>query len=888
MTWRAHLAVGLALLALVTVYTWPLARSPVELPIDDTDSRLFTWVMLRVFDNLIHRPDLLLHGNAFYPVGNSLTFAEPLLGPAVVAGPLFAATGNAVLTYKATLLLFWALAAWAMYATTWWLTRDHGAALIATLVFTLAPPRHEYWVEFQMVIAFGIPLAVYGLVRYLETQRPRYLVGFLVAFWLQSASVWYYAVILGTGLATLVVQYGLLRWRGWRLRTLVGAALGGAVFALALAPVAWPFFVTRRELDFERGLHDVDASRYADLLTYVMTRGTWLAWMGRIETPAEVSLCVGVVALALAATGLLWLRQRPAVRGRAERALAVAVWIGLGLAVLSLLPGRAVRIGPLRSPFSVAVLVVIGLALARHAVEGWRRWREGTGDRRLGEREWVALLLVMAAIAFLLSLGPEVHLAGRPLGSGLYAWLHPYLVPLRAIRGAVRFGLLVAYALALLAGFGMKWLLTRLPARGRALATAALALLLLAEYANFPLDFEAAPVRPRPVDGPLRAAPEDAVVLEWPANVPMADVDAMFRSIAHGKRVVNGFAGFVPGYLADLSGVLTARDPSFPATEAEAALRRIYGLRYLVVRREEPGMADWGPAWEAVRQAPPAYLRFQGRYGPDDLYEVLPAPESGRRFERWTSYEFLVGHRIAHISLEPLVGDAALEQWVDLSLNDRAVRRLPLVGPTTAAVPLPPPSRRAAPNVLALSYGYRRPSTALDAAYRIGETGALSPADLRVRSAGQPYGESASIDVNGQELAANDRGYNLVAFDPGGRVLGSEVFDTFAERDAAARLAAWVAQLPEGTLVAGAVRDEASGLLTEDAVRALRTLGVSGDLRGRFRESHAFVGRKGAPAATAVEALGPRAVELTIGRPFTGPALRLVTLVLEPDTHRAR
>jgi hypothetical protein len=886
-SWRAHVGIGLILLAVVTVYTWPLARSPVELPAGDTDSRLFTWVMLSVFENLVTRPGLLLHGNAFYPVGNSLTFAEPLVAPALVAGPLFAATGNPVLTYKVTLLLFWALAAWAMYATTWWLTRDHAAALVATLVFALSPPRHEYWVEFQMEIAFGIPLAVYGLVRFLETQRPRYLVAFLAAFWLQAVSVWYYAVILGVGLAAIVVQYVLLRWRGWRPRALGAAALGGAVFGLALGPVAWPFFVTRRELEFERALHDVDASRYADVLTYVTTRGTWLEWLGHIETPAETSLCVGAVALALAAAGLPWLRQPGRPRGPAERWLAAAVWVALGLAILALV-ARPVRIGPVRSPFSVAASAVLGLALARHAAEGWRRWREGAAERELGEREWVALLLGVAAAAFLLSLGPQVHVDGRPLGTGVYAWLHPYLVPLRAIRGAVRFGLLVAYALALLAGFGMKWLLTRVPARGRAVATVVVALLLLAEYANFPVRYDGKPVRPRPVDAVLRDAPDDAVVLEWPPNVPSADVDAMFRSIAHGKRVVNGFAGFVPASLADLSGVLTTRGRSFPVPEAEAALRRIYGLRYLVVRLDEPGLAEWRPIWLGVRHAPPAFLRFRGTYASEDLYEIVPAPESGHRFERWTSYEFLVSHPVARVTLRPLFTDPGLEQWADLLLNDRPVRRLPLAGPATVAVALPPSSRHAAPNVLVLRYGYRRPAAAIDGTYRVGGTGTVSPGDLRVRSAGQPYGESASIEFNGTELAADERGYNLAALDPDGRLLGARVFDTFFEPEAAARLAAWVAALPAGTLVAGAVRDEASGLLTADAVRALGTLGVAGDLRGRFRESHAFVGVKGAPAATALEAMGPRAVEVTIGRPLTGPALMLDALVLEREAAGAR
>ena len=121
--------------------------------------------------------------------------------PALVAGPLFWWTGNPYLAYNLTLLLFWAASGWAMYAVTYALTREHGAAAIAALIFTLAPPRMEYAVEFQMEIMFGLPLALYLVVRYLETQRVRHLAAFLVVFWLQAIAVWYFAVILGPPLA---------------------------------------------------------------------------------------------------------------------------------------------------------------------------------------------------------------------------------------------------------------------------------------------------------------------------------------------------------------------------------------------------------------------------------------------------------------------------------------------------------------------------------------------------------------------------------------------------------------------------------------------------------------------------------------------------------------
>src|SRR5262249_54345456 len=158
-------------------------------------------------------------GNAFYPAGLGVTFSEPLFAPALVTGPLHAMTGNPVLGYNVALLLFWALSGWATYAVAIRLTGDRVAALVAAAVFALCPYRAELYVEFNREMTFGIPLAVYLLVRFLESQRPRAPALFCLVFWLQAISVLYYAVILACGLGVVPLQYAALRWSGWRART---------------------------------------------------------------------------------------------------------------------------------------------------------------------------------------------------------------------------------------------------------------------------------------------------------------------------------------------------------------------------------------------------------------------------------------------------------------------------------------------------------------------------------------------------------------------------------------------------------------------------------------------------------------------------------------------
>jgi len=74
-----------------------------------------------------------------------------------------------------------------------------------------------------------------------------------------------------------------------------------------------------------------------------------------------------------------------------------------------------------------------------------------------------------------------------------------------------------------------------------------------------------------------------------------------------------------------------------------------------------------------------------------------------------------------------------------------------------------------------------------------------------------------------------------------------------------------VGRLPARTIVAGAVKDEASGALTDEAVAALRTLGGTEDIRGRYRASHLLVGVKGAAPGTAVEESGYARLTATLG-----------------------
>ena len=113
--------------------------------------------------------------------------------------------------------------------------------------------------------------------------------------------------------------------------------------------------------------------------------------------------------------------------------------------------------------------------------------------------------------------------------------------------------------------------------------------------------------------------------------------------------------------------------------------------------------------------------------------------------------------------------------------------------------------------MIAFELEYRRSAAALGPAHRLGATGVTVPVDAVVRSGGQPYGDTASIRVGMGEVAPNRRGYNLVALEPAGRDPGPRRLRHLRGSDGERRAGERGCEaLPAGTIVLGAVKDEAS------------------------------------------------------------------------------
>jgi len=174
------------------------------------------------------------------------------------------------------------------------------------------------------------------------------------------------------------------------------------------------------------------------------------------------------------------------------------------------------------------------------------------------------MVTVIGAVGLVVSLG---------LNTPLYGWLRELVFTYRGLRAPARAGILVMFAIAVLAAYGWAFILARRP-RWRVAGTALVLSVLVVEYAAMPPGWLELPRRPPAVADWLAQQPR-SVVVEFP--LPRADAlhtiyDGlyMFASTAHWQPMLNGYSGFYPrSYLE-----LLERTRDFPSDETIAYLRQ--------------------------------------------------------------------------------------------------------------------------------------------------------------------------------------------------------------------------------------------------------------------------------------------------------------------------
>jgi hypothetical protein len=581
-------SVSVVYLVTALAATWPLVRGlGRDVPWDLGDSILNMWILSwdgeqirRILAGDFSRIATFFDANIFYPAPLALAYSEHLIPQAIQIFPVWLISGNPILCYNLLFLSSIVLAGLGMYLLVRELTGNTLAAFIAGLLFAFAPYRLPQSGHLQVLTSQWMPFVLYGLLRYFHTRRLRPLGGATLALVAQNLSSGYYLLFF-TPFAVAFALWQVARLGLWRNRRLWLELFGAAVAVAAMtAPFLLPYGALRGQGFAERSLNEVFRFS-ADVYSYGTASGEQLLWGTLMQAfpKSEGELFPGFVAVLLAIIGIMVVdRRRPEGLRLPQATGVVTRWLAWLFAATAIVHGIAAVATVLvrRISFDTGVFVVrmsnVNQLLLRAAVafallllvSPTARARSRVFLRERGY--FVAVLLA----AMWLSLGPIPQSLGRPVEIvAPYRLLLEYVPGFDGVRVPARFAMIVALALAALAGYGAAWVSRARLGRAILFVAAVIAVL---EGTRLPFivngayalrDFNTPEARLfRPARAPavyreFAAQPSDAVLIELPLGPPDFDLRAMFYSIVHWRPLVNGYSGFYPPHYGRLITALS-------------------------------------------------------------------------------------------------------------------------------------------------------------------------------------------------------------------------------------------------------------------------------------------------------------------------------------------
>ena len=346
----------------------------------------------------------------------------------------------------------------------------------------------------------------------------------------------------------------------------------------------------------------------------------WMAWFTiaprRWRQAAEIAAAGAIASLALLPTVLEYRAVHGALgltRGRTE-IMQFNAKAGSFLNpphMLALWPPRDV---PTIEDFLFPGVTMVAIVLIALLFVIWS-WRRSPDNRRSVFLFYVVATLFMAALSF----GPAAPDADALRWLRPYEWL-VHLPGFSGLRVPVRFAMLMALCLAVAGGLALEIL--PLGRTRRLILATAIAIGIGLDGFMQPMG-----VTPPPGRVELPNVPA-ATVLELPPDDAAVSVGAMFRSISHGRPLINGYSGYIPTHYGILCLSLRRDDPS-----AVIELARGRTLLIIVSERRDPA-GDFRRVIESI----PGIER--GDVSGAGIWYVLRAQPRDRRPQGGTALTF--------------------------------------------------------------------------------------------------------------------------------------------------------------------------------------------------------------------------------------------------------
>jgi hypothetical protein len=408
-------------LALTALMLYPLSVRPATMVTDPGDPLMETWMLAWGARALFTDPLHFYDSNIFYPFPHSFAFSEAPVGAIPFSAPVWWITGNPVLAHNIAFLAAFFLSCVGAYLLTKKLTSSVIAGVFAGVIFAFPPYRFGHLSHLNLSSAYWMPVALLFLHLAFARGRWLYFLGFAGAFVFQCFCSIYYGFYFATAIALYLVYLAIFKRSRLSVGNIGKFAAVSLLAGIVLVPFGLPFAIVSKEYGLVRGPREVKENS-ADLVDYLVASRSNVVY-GPLTQPLlkdrdERTLFPGLLPPLLALIGIWGLT--PSFGQNAPRP----------------------RSGPLPP---------------RHT--------EGSGaDGVPGDRGYYVLL---AAFAFLLSLGPRLQVGGKELELTLpYGLLYSYVPGFNAFRCPARFDVLVMLGLAVLAGHGIARMENLLTARG--------------------------------------------------------------------------------------------------------------------------------------------------------------------------------------------------------------------------------------------------------------------------------------------------------------------------------------------------------------------------------------------------------------------------------------
>ncbi len=592
---------SLALLAVLVVFRWRVFENFTTHLVggSEADAGLYAWLIQSAIDDLFSNPWFTT--SAFYPYGESLAWSDNFLLPAALAWPFLKAGAAVPVVWNSLFLAAHFLAGFFCYRLVFLLFASFTPSLVSGLIFLTSPVVSAHAGHPQLQFTFFFPFTAILVFRFLEAPSFLRAVLLSLAGGLAFLCSVYYSVFACLLAFLLLTSAVILRPSSLKARDYGILAAGVLAGSIPLIPFIIPYIHVGEAFG---GRALFEAYHFSASLSSFVSASGWSHLYGGTSsfTHDEAHLFAGVVVYLLAGAAVARLFQAKPLRG-----LYLSVLLSFLLILLCSVP--ALRFPGIEYVRSLALwfLALSGLLLLYFT----GKLEEKLDVRYFTRRDIIASFALAACAAFIISFGPLGFPEAGDASITPYAFFHAFFPGFNSIRAIGRIGVLLHFALVVLAGGG----LARIAANPRSTPKIILLLALFALVENnirtYPL--EPLPRKPEIFDE-LSTLRQKSPLLVLPMTTALRDrrfvrhwsdfakLNVRYMLWARGSRldIVNGYSGLRSKIMRELPGEVA----SFPDAKSLESIRKIHGLRFLIYMPELVPDFDEA-AFEAAYQKTP-------------------------------------------------------------------------------------------------------------------------------------------------------------------------------------------------------------------------------------------------------------------------------------------